>query len=123
MITEYELPIVPSIGEYDFDSSVAGTSYNFAFRWNSRYKAWHMSIAAADLTPIIGPTTVVLGCFMGRRSHHPLFSNGVFVAQDLSRQSRDATYDDFGTRVIVKYIPVLDVLRRLTVIGLPNATS
>lgn len=112
-VTEYEIPFVPSIGLYNFSTTIGGTPYSFDARWNTRDAAWYVSLYEIDLTPIVLGVKVVLGAFLGRRCQHKLFRAGAFVAQDLSSQQLDAGFDDFGTRVIVKYIPVLDLMRRL----------
>lgn len=114
MITEYEIPVKPSIGHQEFTTTLASVPYLFQFRWNARDEAWYMNVREVDLTPIVLGAKIVLGCFIGRRSQHVLFRRGVIVAHDITYQHQEAGYDDIGKRVIVKYIPALDILRRLT---------
>lgn len=117
MISEYVIPFEPGIGNYDVTTTIAGRSYVFDARWNTRAKTWVMDISELDRTRIVSGVAVALGAFMGRRCHHLLFNRGVLVAQDLANQAGRGvppTFDDFGVRVIVKYIPALDLMRRLT---------
>lgn len=120
-----EIPFTPSIGEYRFATVIGSTSYTFDVRWNSRDSvidengvevvrgAWYFDVREADGTVVVIGIKVVLGVYLGRRSNHPLFANGVMVAVDLSGNEREATFDDLGTRVAIQYIPVLDLIVRL----------
>jgi hypothetical protein len=122
MITEYILPLSPSIPSYDFIATIEGRALAFNVRWNQREPssnpvgagAWFMDIAEIDATPIMTGIKIVLGAFLGRESTHIIFKRGVFIAYDTSSNQQDAGYDDLGTRVMVKYIPAIDWLRRLT---------
>lgn len=108
-----ELPLAPTFSNYRFASTIEGTPYLFDVRWNTRDAAWYMDVLEVDQTPIQHGIKLVLGAYLGRRSNHRLFLNGVFVMVDTSGARRDATYDDLGTRVILEYIPVLELIRRL----------
>lgn len=117
-----ELPILPEVGGVRFGSFRVGVTidseqYIVDGRWNGRDQAWYLDWYEVNLTPIIYGMKVVLGTFLGRRSNHKLFRDGVLVAVDLSGQGRDAGYDDLGTRVVLEWIPVLELLRRLTVVS------
>jgi hypothetical protein len=114
MITEYELPLQPSIGAYRFSSTLMGTSYWFDFRWDTTDDAWFFDIKEIDETPIALGLKLVLGAFIGRHVPHILFRRGVFAAYDTSGDQKEAGFDDAGTRVILKYIPGTDVMRRLS---------
>ena len=115
-----ELPILPEfngerVGSFRVGTSIEGVQYVIDGRWNTRDAAWYLDFYEADLTPIIFGIKVVLGCYLGRRCNHAIFRNGVLVAVDLSGQRLDATYDDLGTRVVLEWIPVLELIRRLRV--------
>lgn len=124
MTTEYVLPFRPSIGNYRFGTTLGQASYIFDVRWNSRDNidrktgqpmgAWYMDLRAENLKPIAFGVKLVLGAYLGRRVNHQLFRNGVLVAQDTTNAGRDATYDDLGVRVLIKYIPVTELVRRLS---------
>ena len=109
-----EVPFVPSIGYYRFGTTLVERPYIFDVRWNSRDESWRFDVREVDETLIIAGVKIVLGAYLGRVSSHRLFKEGVFVAVDLSGQRRDATYDDLGTRVVVEYIPVLELIARLS---------
>lgn len=99
------LPLQPSVGNYRFSTTITDVTYIFDVRWNSRDVAWYMDVYEANLTPIIYGIKIVLGVYLGRCSRHRLFRQGVMVAVDTTSQGREATFDDLGTRVEVKYIP------------------
>lgn len=119
------LPILPEVsgvrvGQFRVGTTIENIQYIFDGRWNSRDAAWYLDLYEIDQTPIITGLKVVLGCYLGRRVNHRLFRDGVLVAVDLSGQHKDATFDDFGVRVVLEWIPVLELLRRLKVIGDAN---
>lgn len=123
MISEYELPLVPSLGNYTVTTTIAGTSYIFGARWNTGGgnpvdAVWILDVYEIGQKPIVLGAPIVLGCYIGRRSNHKLFKQGVLVAHDLSGKKQEAGFGDLGVRVIVKYIPVLDLVRRLTELAL-----
>lgn len=107
------IPFAASLANYRFACAIDDVTYLFDVRWNDRAKAWYFSLAESDGTPIIDGIKIVLGAYLGRQCGHDLFKNGVFVAVDTSGKELDAGFDDMGVRVIVKYIPVLELLRRL----------
>lgn len=118
MITEYTLPFQPSIPSYDFVTTLEGRPLIWIPRWNGRDLAWYLDIEEIDETRIVSGVKIVLGAFLGRESPHIMFRRGVLVAVDTSGQKKDAGYDDLGTRVLVKYIPGLDLVRRISEAGL-----
>lgn len=85
-------------------------SYTFSCKWNSRDNSWYLDVDEESGTPIVSGVRIVLGVYLGRKSTHPLFTSGVFVAIDLSRQSKEATIDDLGTRVIVVRYSVEEIV-------------
>jgi hypothetical protein len=96
-------------------TTIGGSPYIIDGRWDTRDAAWYLDFLEADLTPIIFGIKLVLGAYLGRTSNHHLFRDGVLVAVDSSGQRKDAGFDDMGTRVLLEYIPVLELLRRLKV--------
>lgn len=112
-----ELPFVPSIGFYRFGTTIEEVPYVFDVRWNDRDKSWRFDVMEIDETMIVAGVRVVLGAYLGKQCNHRLFRRGVIVAVDLSGQRREATYDDLGTRVVLQYIPVLELLTRLSRFG------
>lgn len=114
MITEYEIPLQPSIGAYRVSATLMGTPYWFDVRWDATEAAWFFDIRELDETPIALGLKLVLGAFIGRHVPHVLFRRGVLAAYDSSGDQREAGFDDAGTRVVLKYIPGTDVLRRLS---------
>lgn len=108
------IPFQPSLANYSFGCAINDVTYLFEVRWNDRALAWYFSLAETDTTPIISGIKIVLGAYLGRQCSHDLFKGGVFVAVDTSGKEAEAGFDDMGVRVIVKYIPVLELIRRLS---------
>ncbi len=118
MTGDYTIPVaVPAIGYYEFGITLEQVGYLMVFQWNSKDAAWYFSVYDVAGKPIRRSIKVVLGTYLGKGCQHPLFINGVFVAVDKSAKDQnlgtDATYDDFGTRVILKYIPIVELVRRV----------
>lgn len=112
-----EIPFVGGIGYYRFGTTIESTPYLFDVRWNDRDQSWRFDVLEIDETLIAAGIRINLGVYMGRQYNHPLFKGGVFVAVDLSGKRIEAGYLDLGTRVVVQYIPVLELLTRLTRFG------
>lgn len=119
-----EIPLRGGIGYYDMGTSIQGVHYWIDARWNASSSpgpnpgdpprgAWYLDFFESDRTPIILNQKLVLGTYIGRRSQHPLFKNGVFVAIDMTNTGTDARFDDLGGRVILEYIPVIELIRRI----------
>lgn len=117
------LPLRPGIPSFRFGTALNATQYVFDVRWNARAHwdavkrvyigAFYMDISEITEKLIIANVKIVLGAYLGRRSNHPLFRDGVFVAVDTTDSGREATLGDLGVRVQVAYIPVIDLLIRL----------
>lgn len=105
-----DLPFVPSIPFYRMGTTLNGSQYIFDLRWNGRDAGWYMDISEQDETPIVNGIKIVLGCYLGRRCSHTLFRDGVFVAIDTAGTRTDAGIDDLGTRVIVRYFTIEEVV-------------
>lgn len=114
------LPFKPSIGHYDFDTDIDEKTYHFDVQWNARDNidrvtgiargSWYFDVFEQDgKTAIALGVKIVLGGYLGRRTNHPLFRRGVFVAVDTTGKGRDALFDDMGTRVVVKYYTALEI--------------
>ena len=121
----YILPAVPSEGNYDFGTTIEQVGYIIAIQWNTRDKtidddgnvlvdgAWYFSVYDVANNPIQTGIKIVLGTFLGKRANHPLFTNGVFIARDMSGQEKDPGFDDLGARVQFFYVPNIDLAKVL----------
>lgn len=108
-----EMPLLPRFANYRFGATIEAVPYLFDVRWNSRASAWYMDVLEAGEAPIVLGIKLVLGAYLGRRSNHRLFQRGVFMMFDTSNAGRDATYDDLGERVVLLYVPIDELIRRL----------
>lgn len=103
----------PSLGNYDFDTTIEDVQYHFDVRWNEYDKAWYFDLADSNGTPIVVGAKVTLGSYIGRYSNHPLFQRGVIAAIDTSGdEMRDPGFDDIGEgqRVEIRYYTIADLV-------------
>lgn len=100
-----QLPLVPTIPNYRFGTSLDGEQFTIDVRWNARAESWFMDILREDGTPVRQGIRIVLGSQLGGRCTDPTFPDGVLVAADLARLGRDAALDDLGTRIAVLFFP------------------
>ena len=105
-----DIPTFPSEAHYRFGVVIEDEGYLVDVRWNSRDEAWYLDWYTLEEKIIALNIKVVLGMYLGRRSQVPPFTKGVLVAVDTSGQDMEAKFDDFGTRVILRYIPVIDLI-------------
>jgi hypothetical protein len=110
--TVFTLPLVGGIAASRFTVTIDGARYAFVQRWNSTDSAWYLDVSDSAGASIAGGLKIVLGAFIGREYNHPLFRAGVFVAHDATGQKREATFNDIGQRVAVRWIPALEIARR-----------
>jgi hypothetical protein len=104
------LPLVPGVASYRVATTLGDVGYVFDASWNSRDQAWYLDAYEADgVTAIFYGVKIVLGANLGRIHRHRLVTDGALVAVDTSRQQADAGFADLGTRVIVVYIPALEI--------------
>lgn len=88
---------------------------SFDFRWNARDESWYFDAVDESERPIVNSVRFVLGAYLGRHARrHELFRNGVLVAINTSNapadRGREAGFDDLGTRVVMTYLTVNDVM-------------
>lgn len=103
------LPFVPSVPFYTFTTTIEGEPYLFKVRWNSRDSAWYFDVLTDDGEVLREGIKVVLGAYLGRVSTERFFETGVLWAIDTTSQAKEATFDDIGTRVEIRYYSALEV--------------
>lgn len=104
-----QLPFIPNVTYQTFDTVLEGITYTINARWNSRGEAWYMDILDANASPIASGLKLVLGVAIGRKVTDPRFP-GIFFVSDLSNADQEASFDDFGTRVVVYFYPIAEWL-------------
>jgi hypothetical protein len=104
------LPLTPGVPAYRVATVLGDLGYVFDVRWNHRDRCWYLDAYEDDgVTAIFHGVKIVLGANLGRIHRQPLVTNGVLVAFDTSRQHLDADLADLGSRVLVAYLPALEV--------------
>lgn len=103
------LPFVPSVPYYEFTTTLESSVVKFRVRWNERDAAWYFDCELDDGTVLRQGVKVVLGTYLGRACNTSIFAQGAIVAHDMTKQARDAGYDDIGERVQVRYYTALEL--------------
>ncbi len=104
------LPFVPSVGAYEFNFNLPGGAKDaqpnavvFRAYWNAnKYGGWYFDLSEENGSQIATGVKIVLGINLCQTSQHIVFESVVLRAVDTTRQGRDATFDDMGTRVLVQ---------------------
>ena len=104
-----ELPLVPSVAFQRVSTQLEDVQFILDVRWNGRDDAWYMDLLAEDEEPIKVGMKITLGTLLGARSANAEFPVGVFLVIDTSGEDVNATFDDFGDRVVVMYVPAAEV--------------
>jgi hypothetical protein len=103
------LPLVPSVPHYRVGTALDGVQYVIDVRWNGRLESWFLDLRAEDESPIALGLRVTLGALIGGRVADARFPRGVLIASDRSGAGRDPALDDLGERVVVNFIPALEL--------------
>lgn len=113
------IPFVPSIGAYEFNATIDDQQYIFDVRWNGHPTSpgWYFDVYEHDKTLMAAGLRIVLGVYIGKTVIHRLFRTGVMIAADTTKQGRDATFDDLGTRVEVRWFPLDEWFLRMVASG------
>lgn len=84
---------------------------SFDFKWNARDLSWYFDVIDDAERLVIGSIRFIRGVYLGRRAHHEVFRNGAFVALcTVNNDARDAGFNDLGTRMVLRYFTVYDIL-------------
>lgn len=78
------------------------------FAWNIRESTWYIDIADQDGVLLAASRKVVVDYPVLLRRTDPRLPQGMIMAIDTSGAGKEATLDDFGTRVIVMYMEASD---------------
>lgn len=83
------------------------------FRWNSsangRRGCWYMDVLDQDAKPIAQGVKLLLGVNLCRTYTHEIIARNLLRLVDTSRQGREATLDDLGTRVVLLNFPLSEL--------------
>lgn len=103
------IPFLPSIPEQELTVSTDQGLFILTARWNNLEEAWYLDVAETNLDPIATGLKAVLGVRMGRTCTHEFFQGCALFMYDLSGDDLEATFDDFGVRVIMVYLNPVDL--------------
>lgn len=111
------IPIQQGEPNYRIGIAIQGVAYLMDVRWNVRDAAWYLDLYDQNEKPIRTGLKCMLGTYLGRTCNQSPFTDGVFRVCDTSGVGRDATFDDFGGRVQLVFIPTLDLLALYQKVG------
>lgn len=94
---------LPSVPFQTQSVTIRGKVYVLAFRWNTRDAAWYFDISDEAGAAIRSGVKIVLGAYLGRMATVDPFNDGAFVAVNTGNDAADATLDNFGAAVLLKY--------------------
>jgi hypothetical protein len=102
-----ELPFT-SDPAHNFTVALGDVKYFFDVRYNDRSKTWVFDLYDDDTkTPLLKAIQLVLGSDLFEPYN---FGIGSLLVVDESYQSKDATFDDLGTRVKVYWFSADELL-------------
>lgn len=97
------LPVRTDIPAYDFSLTLEGIIYYFSFEWNERGQFWTMDILDQDQSYIAAGIRMVVDVDLIGRFKDSRVPKGTFILTDTSGKSRDPSYYNFGTEIILSY--------------------
>lgn len=116
------LPIKSGVANDQFDVTIGEQIYTFDVHWNAREEAWYFDMSDSNKLLIVGGVKMVLGALLGRRSTHPFFRENV-LAMVTTDENVDATFEDFGTRVLLVHWTIGEYMAAvLTMAGVGNTS-
>ena len=106
------MPDASDPNRYDFiqQADLDGSTYSLRFRWNGDSGGWYLDILAADKTPILCGSRLVVNFPIGSRFRDLGLPPGRIFALDTTGQGIDPGEEDLGTRVQVYYFDAAEPL-------------
>lgn len=109
-----KIPIKVTSPDFSFPIELDGSTWSFRFRWNHRMEQWRMDVFDAEGNALVRSVGVVINTpLLNRFAYMGNLPPGVLLAIDTAQSMTDATYDDFGTRVVLIYFTPDEVAARL----------
>lgn len=117
-VTGLTIPVEPGNPNQELSVTIGDYTVRFKFRWNARDGvpledggpggSWYFDMYDDDEEIMAAGLKVVLGADIGRGCMHQFFESNVIRAIDTSDQSKEAMLSDFGIRVILIVIDLLN---------------
>lgn len=97
------VPVRTDIPAYDFSLALEGVNYYFSFEWNERGQFWTMDILDQDQEYIVAGVQMVTDIDLVGRFKDTRMPKGTLILTDTSGKSRNPSYYNFGTEIILSY--------------------
>lgn len=105
-----QIPTRSDIDSYSFTIDLDGKTYGFSFHFNGRMQIWLFSISTENGLPLVESVPVLVNTdVLGRYTSEDL-PPGHILFVDKSGANLDPGLDDLGSRVIMFYIDVAEVI-------------
>lgn len=103
--------IHPPRGEYRFRNRqiLDGVTYTFLFAWNLRASLWHLALGnSSNISTVRNLQMVIAGDILKPYRYNVDIPQGVLSVVDTSDTRVEASRDEFGGRVVLRYTEVED---------------
>lgn len=98
-----QIPLPADSDHFDFTVELDGVTYGFEWLWSYRDAAWYFSVNDVNGNVIVSHRKAVVTFPLLERFRREDLPPGTLLLQDTSRQLRDPTLTDLGSRVLLYY--------------------
>ena len=99
----FDLPVRSDLPAYEFQSTLEGVVYTFAFHYNARLDTWFMDILDEVGNPLIMGTALLAQVFLIDRFTAAGGPPGTLLLIDSQDGQEDPGINDLGTRFTLVY--------------------
>lgn len=105
-----QIPINPNPPpHFSLQPELDGVTYTLVFDWNDRDGRWYATLADAEEQVLIPGRKVVPDFPLFARKRGPTLPTGQLIALDTSGAGLAPGLTDFGSRVLLLYIPAAEL--------------
>ncbi len=99
-----QLPVNSDQANYEFKTTIDGTKYTFAFRFNTRADRWIMDIKTGSGDVLVTGIPLLAGVdFLARFNKDIRFPQGNLFLLNLIDENANPGRDDLGSNVLLVY--------------------
>jgi hypothetical protein len=98
------LPVVPSVPDFEVRVSVDGSDYLFRYRWNHRAESWFLDLLDADGVLLLAGRRLTVDSSILEQYRHLPIPQGRLVPWDTTDRGLDPAFVDLGERVLMRYL-------------------
>ena len=103
----FDVPTPPEgVAKWQVRVELDGTFYRLLYKWNVRDLSWYMDIADDTGTALVRSRRIVLASDILRPFRYKAVPQGTLSIVDTTGEHKEATLEDLGDRVLVRYTEV-----------------